>query len=42
MVAVGLVPTKGFGLPFVSYGNSSLVCSLAMIGLIANMVDDSI
>lgn len=41
-VATGLLPTKGIGLPFVSYGNSSLVCSLAMIGLIANMVDDSI
>lgn len=36
-VATGLVPTKGIGLPFVSYGNSSLVCTLAMIGLIANM-----
>ncbi len=41
-VATGLLPTKGIGLPFVSYGNSSLVCSLGMIGLIANMVDDSI
>jgi cell division protein FtsW len=41
-VATGLLPTKGIGLPFVSYGNSSLVCSLVMIGLIANMVDDSI
>lgn len=40
-VATGLLPTKGIGLPFVSYGNSSLVCSLVMIGLIANMVDDS-
>lgn len=37
-VATGLVPTKGIGLPFVSYGNTSLVCALAMIGLIINMV----
>ncbi|MFC1842289.1 putative lipid II flippase FtsW [Candidatus Dependentiae bacterium] len=37
-VATGLVPTKGIGLPFVSYGNTSLVCSLCMIGLIVNIV----
>jgi len=37
-VTTGLVPTKGVGLPFVSYGSTSLVCSLAMIGLIINLV----
>lgn len=37
-VTTGLVPTKGIGLPFVSYGNSSLLCSLCMIGLIINCV----
>lgn len=37
-VATGLVPTKGIGLPFVSYGNTSLVCNLAMIGLLINVV----
>jgi cell division protein FtsW len=36
-VATGLVPTKGIGLPFISYGNSSLVTTLAMIGLILNI-----
>lgn len=36
-VATGLAPTKGIGLPFVSYGNTSLVCSMAILGLIANM-----
>jgi cell division protein FtsW len=41
-VVTGLLPTKGIGLPFISYGNSALICSLAMIGLIANMVDNSI
>lgn len=38
-VANGLLPTKGIGLPFVSYGNSSLICTCTMLGLIANMVD---
>ncbi len=38
MVNLGLAPTKGIGLPFISYGNSALVCSLAMIGLIAGFV----
>jgi cell division protein FtsW len=37
-VAVGLVPTKGIGLPFISYGNTALVTHLCMIGLIANLV----
>lgn len=37
-VVTGLVPTKGIGLPFVSYGNTSLVCYLFMIGIIINMI----
>lgn len=36
MVASGLLPTKGLGLPFVSYGGTSLVVLLCMIGLIVN------
>ncbi len=39
-VAVGLFPTKGIGLPFVSYGNSSLVCSLAMLGVVARCAQE--
>jgi len=41
-VTTGLVPTKGIGLPFVSYGNTSLVCYLCMVGLIINIVYTSI
>ncbi len=37
-VATGLVPTKGLGLPFISYGNSALLCNLVMLGLIVNFV----
>ena len=37
-VVTGLLPTKGIGLPFVSYGSSALISSIIMIGLIANMV----
>lgn len=36
MVSCGLLPTKGLGLPFVSYGGTSLVALYCMIGLIAN------
>jgi len=41
-VTTGLVPTKGIGLPFVSYGNTSLVCGLCMVGLIMNMAYNQI
>lgn len=37
-VCIGLVPTKGVGLPFMSYGNTALVCNIIMIGLIAHIV----
>lgn len=36
-VATGLVPTKGIGLPFISYGNSALISIMATLGLICNM-----
>lgn len=40
-VATGLLPTKGIGLPFVSYGNTALICNLIMVGLIMKMVKEN-
>jgi cell division protein FtsW len=40
-VTTGLAPTKGVGMPFISYGNTSLVCYLFMIGVIMNMVHEN-
>lgn len=39
-VATGLAPTKGIGLPFISYGNTALVCNMIMMGLIVNAVQE--
>ena len=36
-VAVGLLPTTGLTLPFISYGRSNLVLSLFMTGLLVNI-----
>lgn len=36
MVTVGLLPTKGLGLPFVSYGGTALISFFCMIGFIIN------
>lgn len=35
-VCTGVVPTKGIGLPFISYGNSALIATIIMIGIITN------
>ncbi len=38
MVVTGLIPTKGLGLPFISYGGTALISNFIMLGLIANFV----
>ena len=37
MVVVGLIPVTGVTLPFLSYGGSSLLVSMASIGIILNI-----
>jgi cell division protein FtsW len=36
-VTLGLLPTKGLVLPFLSYGGSSLILNMASIGIIMNI-----
>lgn len=40
MVATGMLPTKGLGLPFVSFGGSALIVLYCMLGLIMNAAHD--
>lgn len=36
-VVIGLLPTKGLALPFISYGGSNLIVALGSVGLIFNV-----
>ena len=37
MVVIGMIPVTGVTLPFLSYGGSSLLVSMASIGIILNI-----
>jgi len=38
-VVLGLVPTKGIPLPMISFGGSSLVSTLASLGILMNVAE---
>lgn len=41
-VATAFLPTKGTGLPLISYGNTSLICTIVMLSIVLKMARDQI
>jgi cell division protein FtsW len=40
-VVLGMMPTKGIPLPMISYGGSSLFCTLALLGILMNVSENA-
>ena len=40
-VVIGLIPVAGVTLPLVSYGGSSLVITMYMLGIVVNVIKDN-
>ena len=40
-VVLGMMPTKGIPLPFISYGGSSLFITLASVGVLLNITQQT-
>jgi cell division protein FtsW len=38
-VVLGMMPTKGIPLPMISYGGSSLLSTLALLGILMNVAE---
>ena len=38
-VVLGMMPTKGIPLPMISYGGSSLLSTLALLGILMNVTE---
>jgi cell division protein FtsW len=40
-VVLGMMPTKGIPLPMISYGGSSVLCTLVLLGILMNVSENA-